>query len=145
MERLIQILLFTLASLAANTAESPRPVFIHHACDDKISYAVISSLKEEIRTSQKYQLVPTLDDNGRMDVVLTIQMSCTERNDAAAVATVYGKGKCFGHNNCHGAFDVSSLRADFCDSNAAVECGRSLFKAFDDYTKRPSLIQLRLE
>ena len=145
MKRLILSLLFALASAVVSAAESPRSVFIHAACDGKISSAVLSSLREEIRASQKYELIADLTDNGKMDVVLTIEMSCTERNDIAAVAIAYGKGKCFGHNNCHGAFDVSSLSANFCDSNAVAECGRTLFKLFDDHTNRPSLIQLQLE
>jgi hypothetical protein len=131
---LVLILLFTLASQAANAAESPRPVFVHAVCDGKISSAVLSSFREDIRTSQKYRLVPTVDDNGSMDVVLTVYMHCTERNGAAAVATTYGKGKCVSATRCHGTVDGSSVRSALCDSNAAAECGRVLFNAFDDYT-----------
>jgi len=48
MERLI-FTLFALASVAAYAAENPKPVFIHAACDGKISSAALSSLREEIR------------------------------------------------------------------------------------------------
>lgn len=91
----LPILLLTLASFAGNAAaESPKPVFLKAVCLSTVSSAVLSSFREEVRTSQKYQLVPNLSDNGRMDVVLTVDMNCTERNDVAAVATVYGKAKC---------------------------------------------------
>jgi hypothetical protein len=141
----IVTLLLALSSLAANASESPRPVFIHAVCDGKISSAVLSHLRDEIRISQKYQLIPTLDDNGRMDVVLTIEMTCADRDDVAAVATAYGKGKCVGPAICHGVFDASSLRADFCDSKAPAECGHTLFKAFEDYLSRPNSVHLKVE
>jgi hypothetical protein len=144
MERLILVLLFTLVPLAASAAESPRSVFIHAACDGKISSAVLSSLREGIRTSQKYQLVRTLDDEGRMDIVLTIYMNCAERSDVAAVAIGNGLAKCFGTTNCHLSVDGSSIRSALCDASAAVECGRALFKAFDEFMKRPNPAQLKL-
>jgi hypothetical protein len=100
--RLALISLFALASLAANPAEHPSPVFIRTTCDGKFSSAALSSLKEEIRTSTKYQLVPSLDDNGRMDEVLTIYMHCTEHSDVVAVATNYGLAKCLSVKECHG-------------------------------------------
>jgi hypothetical protein len=53
--------------------------------------------------------------------------------DDAAIATTYGKGKCFPGAYCHGVVDGSSLKSALCDSNATAECGRSLFKNFDDY------------
>lgn len=101
------ILLLIVSSAAANAANAPKPVFVHAQCGQKPPSA-LSSLKDEIRKSQKYQLISTLDDNGRMDVVLTIEMTCKERNDVTAIATAYGKGKCFSPSNCHGAFDSSS-------------------------------------
>src|ERR1700675_2949491 len=106
---LVLIWLFTLG-LAAHAAESPKPVSVKAACLGKLSSAVLSSFREEIRTSQKYQLVPNLSDNGRMDTVLTVDMKCTERNDVAAVAIVYGKAKCFSNTNCHLSIDGSSIK-----------------------------------
>lgn len=142
---LIVILLFTLVPLAANSAESPRPVSVKATCLGKISSGVLSSFREEIRASQKYKLVPNLSDNGRMDVVLTVDMNCTEGNDVAAVATVYGKAKCFSSTNCHLTIDSSSIRSDLCDSKAAAECGRTLFKAFDNYMGNPLGPRLKLQ
>jgi hypothetical protein len=141
----ILIYLVTVASFAANAAENPRHVSIKAVCLGKVSSAVLSSFKEEIRTSRKYQLVPNLSDNGRMDVVLTIDVKCAERDDVAAVATVYGKAKCFSPTNCHLAIDGSSMRSDLCDSKAAAECGRTLFRAFDDYVTNPLGPPLKLQ
>jgi hypothetical protein len=145
MKRLVTVLLLTFASLTGNAAEGPRPVFIRAACDGKISSAILYSLKQELRSSQKYQLIPTLDDSGRMDIVLTIEMSCTERSDVAAVATAYGEAKCFALNNCHATFDALSLKSVLCDSNATAECGRARFKAFDDYMSNPLRPPLKLQ
>jgi hypothetical protein len=135
---LVLILLFSLAPFAAGAADSPKSVFIHTACDGKISSEVLSSLREGIRNSQKYQLVRTLDDEGRMGIVLTIYMNCAERNDVIAVATGYGLAKCYSGTKCHLSVDGSSIRSVFCDASVAVECGRTLFKAFDDYMKNPT-------
>jgi hypothetical protein len=134
---LILTLLVILVSPSANAAESSGPVFVKAACLGKISSSVLSFFKEEIRTSQKYQLVPNLSDNGLMDVVLTVDMSCAEHSEVAGVATVYGKAKCFGVKNCHLSIDGSSLRSDLCGTDRATECGRALFKAFDDYMSNP--------
>jgi hypothetical protein len=134
---LLILMLFTLVSLAANGAKSPSPVFVKAACDGKISSAVISTLREEIGNSQKYRLVRTVADNGQMDVVLTIEVNCTERNKLAAIATIFGRAKCFGVKNCHLAIDGSSLRSDLCDSDGVTECVRTLFRAFDDNVSNP--------
>ena len=128
---LILNLLFTLVSLAASTGQTARPVSLKATCLGKISSAVLSSFREEIRTSQRYQLVPDLSDNGLMDVVLAVDMNCTERKDVVAVATVYGKAQCFTSKNCHLSIDTSSLRSDLCNSDDATECGRLLFKALE--------------
>jgi hypothetical protein len=138
------ILLLMVSSAAANAANAPNPVFVHAQCGEK-SASALSALKDEIRKSQKYQLIPTLDDNGRMDVVLTIEMTCKERNDVIAIATAYGKGKCYSPINCHGAFDSSSLRVDFCDFTDPTACGRALYEAFDKYVSRPNPVQLNLQ
>ncbi len=130
--------LFMLVSLPANAADAPTSVFVHAACDGKISDEVLSSLREGIRTSRKYQLASKLDDGGHMGIVLTIYMSCTERNDVAAVATSYGFAKCYGEKNCHLSIDGRSIKSTLCDAKTATECGRGLFKAFDDYLNSPN-------
>jgi hypothetical protein len=146
MKHVILTLSFTLATLAANAADSPKSsVFIHAACEGKLSSAVVASLKEQISASPKYHLVPNLTDEGRLGVVLTLSMSCTERTDVVAVATTYGKAKCFAGAYCHEAVDGRSLKSALCDSNAIVECGRALFKAFDDYASTPNGSQLQLQ
>jgi hypothetical protein len=145
MVRFIAVFLLILIPQAADTQSEPRPVFVKALCEGKLSSAVVSAFKQEISTSHRYRLIPSMDDNGRMDVVVSIQMSCTEREKIAAIATVYGKAKCFGPSNCHGAFDVPSLRVDLCDFDAAVDCGRMLFEAFENYLSRPNRTQLLLE
>ncbi len=134
---LVTILVLTFASLAANAVENPTPLFIRAACDGKISSVVLSSFKEEVRTSTRYQLVPTLDDNGRKDKVLTIYMSCAERSDVVAVATNYGWAHCYSSRDCRGTVDGNSIKSALCNVGAAAECGRGLFKAFDDYVSGP--------
>jgi len=147
MTRLILTLSFILATMAANAADTPKSsVAIHTAgCDGKVSSPAIASLKEQISTSPKYRLVPDLTDEGRMGVVLTIIMACTDRPDVAAVATTYGKAKCFPGAYCHQAVDGSSLKSALCDSSAPTDCGRSLFKTFDDYTSNPNGVKLQLQ
>jgi hypothetical protein len=126
-------LLVTLSTLA-HAADPPKAsVFIKAVCDGKVSAAVLTSLKTEIDASQKYHLIPDLSDEGRMGEVITIEMACSERTEVAAVATTYGKGKCFPGAYCHQAVDGNSLKVALCDSNGTAECGRTLFKTFDDY------------
>ena len=44
-------------------------------------------------------MVPNLSDNGKMDVVLTINMVCPERDNVIGVASVCGMAKCSGPQN----------------------------------------------
>jgi len=134
----------TSAVVVANAADVRKPVFAKGACLGKISSDMLSSLKKEIHNSQKYRLVRDLSDEGQMDVVLTIDINCAERNSVAAIATVFGRAKCFSLNNCHIAIDGSSIRSDLCDSNAVAECGQALFKALDDYVNNPIRPSLKL-
>jgi UDP-N-acetylmuramyl tripeptide synthase len=128
------LVLFTLASLAANAADKPSSVFIHANCDGKLSSAALSAFQEEIRSSQKYQLISTLDDNGKMGVVAHIEMRCVEHgNSVVAVAMVYGIAKCFGPNNCHSSLTGSTLSVALCDPNTAAMCAQAFFKDFDRY------------
>jgi|SRR5665811_184671 len=133
-----------LAPLVGQAADAPKPVFVVGSCLDKISSDVLSSLKEGIRNSQKYRLAHNLGDGDQMGLVLTINVSCTERKNVAAIATVLGAAKCFSATNCHHAIDGSSVRADLCDANTAAECGQAIFKAFDDYRSSPIKPPLKL-
>jgi hypothetical protein len=137
MKRVSLIVLFMVISIAANATEIPRSVFIHAACDGGISATVLSSLKDGIRTSQKYQLARSLYDEGRTDAVLTIYMNCVERAGVAAIAMTYGQAKCVGSAKCRLSVDGNSIRSALCDVSAAAECGRMLFTAFDDYMSNP--------
>ena len=130
--------------VAANAADTRKPVFVKASCSEAISSTAISSFEEEIRKSQKYRLVRDMSDEGQMDIVFIIDINCTERNGVAAIATVFGRAKCFSTTNCHVASDGSSVRAQLCNAEAAAECGRSLFKVFDDYVIDPIKPQLRV-
>jgi hypothetical protein len=133
----IKILLFsTLAFQTANAADNPKPVFIRAVCEGKISSSILVSLREKIRTSQKYRLISTLDDDGRMDTVMAVYMNCAERGDVAAVATTYGQGKCVSALNCRILVEGVSIRSALCEAQATVECGLALFNAFDAYVNR---------
>ena len=132
------------ASLAAHASETPKSVFIVGSCLEKISSDVLSSLEEGIRSSQKYRLAHNLGDGDQMGVVWAINVSCTERKNVAAIATVFGAARCFTATNCHHAVDGSSVRAYVCDANDITECGRALFKAFDDYVSNPIRAPLKL-
>jgi hypothetical protein len=147
MKHLILAMSLTIAAVANAADASKASVFIKAACDGKLSSVAIASLKEAIGNSQQYHLVPNLSDEGRMGEVLTIEMACSERTDVAAIATTYGKSQCFPGAYCHGVVDGSSLKSALCDSNAIADCGRSLFKTFDDYAshmKSPGAPQLQL-
>ena len=134
-----------LAPLVGQAADAPKSVYVVGSCLDKISSDVVSSLKEGIRTSQKYRLAHNLGDGDQMGLVLTINVSCTEGNDVAAIASVLGAAKCFGATNCHHAIDGSSIRADLCDANTATKCAQAIFKAFDDYRSNPLKPPLRVQ
>ena len=148
MNRLTLAAFFTVATLAASASDVPKSsVFVKAACEGKLSSAVLATLKEEIGNSPKFHLVPNLTDEGRMGELLTIALACSERADVIAVATTYGKAKCFPGAYCHQAADGSSLKVSLCDSNAIAECGKALFKTFDDYAghmNSPGAPQLQL-
>src|ERR1700721_2886300 len=141
---LVLISLLTLGPLVGHAAEPPKSVFVVGSCLDEISSNVLSTLQEQIRNSQKYRWAHNLGDGDQTAVVLTINVSCIERKNVAAIATVFGAAKCFSPTNCHHAIDGSSVRSDLCDANAAVECGRALFKAFDNYVINPIKSKLTL-
>jgi hypothetical protein len=148
MKCLILSVVVTLATVPASAGENARSsVFVRSACDGKISTAVIASFKTEIEASPKYHSVPNLTDEGRMGEVLTIEVVCSGRPDVVAIATAFGKGKCFPGAYCHGVVDGSSLKASLCNSGLSVDCGQALFKTFDEYVSHmssPGAPQLQL-
>ena len=145
MKNLVLIQLVILTSLAAYAADPPKPLFIRAKCDGKLSSVVLSSLKEAASTSPKYQLVPSLDDNGHLDTVQTIYMSCVENNDVTAIATQFGIAKCKSKTVCHSVIDGISLNAALCNANLSADCGRAIFKVFDAYINRPNPTPLNVD
>jgi hypothetical protein len=133
MNRVILVLFLTTASLSAYAADTGQPVFVRTRCDKKLSSIVVSSLEEAITASGKYRLVSGLDDEGKLDVVHTIYMTCAENNDVTAVATQYGIAKCHSSKECGSVNDGDSLNVSLCNANVSADCGRALFKAFDYY------------
>jgi len=144
MHRLVLVLLFTLAPVAASAAESLQSINIHADCDGKTPSAVIASFTEAIRASQKYHLVPSLDDEGRQGIVLTVNMACAELNNVVGIASSYGWAKCYSEKECHLAIDGRSIRSVLCDASAASECGRTLFKVMEDFIKNAEPSTFRL-
>jgi hypothetical protein len=144
MHRLVLMLLFTLAAAASSAAETPQSVYIHAECDGNVFSAVASSFMESIRISRNYRQVPNLEDEGRRGIVMTIYMSCTERNDVIGIATSYGWAKCYGDKVCHLSLDGSSIRSVLCDPRAAAECGRTLFKILEDFIKNAEPSRFKL-
>jgi hypothetical protein len=71
-------------------------------------------------------MVPNLSDNGKMDVVLTINMVCPERDNVIGVASVYGMAKCSGPQNCHPSIDGSRWNMLMCDPNGQAQCGKNI-------------------
>ena len=91
------------------------------------------------------QLVASLDDNGHLDTVQTIYMTCAENNDVTAVATQFGIAKCRSTTVCHSVIDGISLNVALCNANLSADCGRALFKAFDAYINRPNPTPLNVD
>jgi hypothetical protein len=145
MKRPVLVLFIFLTSLAAYSADAAKPLFIMARCDGKLSTVVFSSLKEAASASQKYRLVSTLDDNGHLDTVQTIHMTCAENNDVTAVATQFGIAKCRSTTVCHSVIDGISLNVALCNANLSADCGRALFKAFDAYINRPNPTPLNVD
>jgi hypothetical protein len=133
------------ASMFCQAQNSPRPLFIMAKCDGKFSSVVLSALKDAATASQRYFLIPTLNDNGRLDLVQTIHMTCAENKDVTAVATQFGIAKCQSTTVCHSGIDGLSLNVALCNTNLSADCGRALFKTFDAYINRPNAMPLKIE
>lgn len=132
MRRLLLFLFITLTSLAAHASDQPKPVFLKTNCILKSGSVILSAFKEALEDSKKYKLVPDLSDEGKMDVVISVQMICEEDKGNVAVASLYGWVKCFGPKNCHAAIDASTLTALLSEPGIEKQSGINLFKSFDD-------------
>jgi len=152
-KNLIFILLAMLAPIVVSArghaqgqpqAKPLKPVFLQPTCDGKLASVLLSSFKDAISTSQRYELVPNLSDNGKMDTVLIIQMACGESHNAVSVGSIYGMAKCFGLKNCHVSLDGHSLSVLICDPNEAI-CGKELLKEFDYVLATTGLMGVKLE
>lgn len=107
------------------------PIFIKGKCDGKLSAALLSSFKDALTTSHRYRLIEELNDGGKNDKVVFVQMACVERNNTVAVASAYGVAKCVGAIECHTVLDGSSMNPMLCDSSSDSQCGSELFKTLD--------------
>jgi hypothetical protein len=143
MKRLVLILWVTPTSLAAYAAHIPKPVFVKATCDAKPSTVLLSFLEEALQTSNRYELVANLGDNGKMDVVLTVNMVCAERDSLIGVASVYGMVKCFGPENAITSIDGSSEHAHV-RSQRGSAMGERTFQEFE-FVLSKSNSQLRLQ
>jgi hypothetical protein len=157
-KRLCFVALAILASLAISAQDRPqdhtqgqpqgkriKPVFLQPTCDGKLASVLFSSFKDAISTSQRYELVPDLSNNGKMDAVLIIQMACGEHNSTVSVGSIYGMAKCFGPKNCHVSLDGHSLNVLMCDTNGEAVCGKELFKEFEYVLGTTGLMGVKLE
>ena len=144
MHWLIVCVLLICHSVTARATEGPRAIFVHATCTSGSSSGVLSSLREMLRGSERYRLLPSLDSEGHMEIVLTIYMNCVEQKNVIAVATSYGLAKCYGEKNCHLSVDGNSIKSTVCDTSAPAECGRTLFKNLDDYLKTPNASTFKL-
>jgi hypothetical protein len=132
-------------SLLAHAQTIRQPLFIKAKCDGKLSSIVLTALREAANASPNYRLVPSLDDNARLDVVQTIYMTCVENKDVTAIATQFGIAKCKSATVCHSVIDGMSLNAALCNADLSADCGRALFKVFDTYINRPNPTPLSVE
>lgn len=133
------------ASMFCQAQTSQKPLFVMARCDGRLSSIVLSALKDAATASQKYYLISTLDDNGRLDLVQTIHLTCAENKDVTAIATQFGIGKCQSKTVCHSVIDGLSLNVALCNADLSADCGRALFKAFDAYIRRPNPVPLKIE
>ena len=158
MKRTLFAMLAILGSLAVTAQNRPqdhaqeqpqtkrlKPIVLQPACDGKLASVLFSSFKDAISTSQRYELVPNLSDNGKMDTVLIIQMACGESHNAVSVGSIYGMAKCFGPKNCHVSLDGHTLNVLMCDPNGEAICGKELLKEFDYVLATTGLMGIKLE
>lgn len=147
--KIIILLLFLIASATCHAVETPKHVFIKASCEGKVSSAVIMSFREAIRASNGYQLTKSFLDDGGVGAVLTVYMTCTDisddqASDIAAVAAIYGQSRCV-LGSCRVTSYESTLKSLLCGSNTATECGKALFRDFDEYWSGPNSPPLKLQ
>ena len=126
-------------------AKHLKPVFLQPTCDGKLASVLLSSFKDAISTSQRYELVSNLSDNGKMDTVFIIHMACVEHNNVVSVGSIYGMAKCFGDKNCRVSLDGHTLNVLMCDPNGEAVCGKELFKEFEYVLATTGLMGVKLE
>jgi hypothetical protein len=132
MRTLLLIFSVIFASQAAHASDQMKPVFLKTNCILKSGSVILSAFKEALQDSKKYELVPDLSDNGKMDAVISVQMICEEDKGNVAVASIYGLVKCFGPRNCHASVDASTLTALLSEPGIERQSGINLFKEFDE-------------
>jgi hypothetical protein len=131
MRTLLLILSVIFASPAVHASDQLKPVFLKTNCNLKSGSMILSAFEEAMENSKKYELVSDLSDNGKMDVVISVQMICEEDKGNVAVASIYGLAKCFGPKNCHASLDGSTLTALLSEPGLEKQSGVNLFKEFD--------------
>jgi hypothetical protein len=139
---LILVAMVMMGSLDAHSEGRLKPLFIKARCDGKLASKVLSALKEAARASDEFDLIPNLDDRGRLDTVETIYLTCAENNDVTAVATQFGIAKCSSTELCKSVIDGLSLNVALCNANRSSDCGHAIFEAFEAHVKRPHHDQL---
>jgi hypothetical protein len=132
MRTLLLIFSVTFASLTAHAGNQLKPVFLKTNCTLASGSMILSAFKEALDNSKRYELVPDLSDNGKMDVVISVRMICEEDKGNVAIASVYGLVKCFGPKNCHASVDGSTLTALLSEPGLERQSGVNLFKEFDE-------------
>lgn len=144
LKRLILLSLLS-TSLTCQAVGTPKRVFIHAvSCTDTIPLAVISSLRDEIRGSNGYQLVTSLSDDGGTGVVLTIYINCAQvgegRAGIAAIAFILGQAENCSllGSSCEVASNEFTLQSMVCGGSVGTDCGRALFRSFDNYWSGPN-------
>ena len=120
----------------ARTQDQAKPVFLITNCTLKSGSVILSAFKQALQGSKKYELVPDLGDNGKMDVVITVKMICVEEKGNVAVASIYGLAKCQGPRNCHLSINDSTLNALLSEPGGEAQSGINLFKGFDEAQAR---------
>jgi hypothetical protein len=143
----LTILTLLLAAVSAFAQSHPKPVCIKASgCQSKLASLLFSSFKDSMQAGiARYEIVPDLSDYGKNDVVLVVQMTCGERNNALSVASIYGLAKCFGPKNCHQSINGSTLNLLMCDPNGEKQCGFELLKELDYVLSRTDPRSMQLE
>jgi hypothetical protein len=120
------------------TQTSRKHVFIKDTdCDGPLSSIVLTSLKQQIKASTKYQLADSLEDTGGLGVVIAVYVTCTDavlRNSEqiASLATIFGFATC-NAGRCHVATDEGSLGVFLCSGKSGVGSGSDIYGALSEY------------